>query len=251
MSSPTIFPSVFLLIIVAAMVILSSTSIEGVTTEDHFVYASPSNTSTLPGFNFAAAGDWGCTSHTTDAVNNMVDKNSELILGLGDYEYYGDNADCWLEIVEPIDDKMKIAIGNHEVEGESKLTQYMEHFGLSNQYYSFDNQNVHFTVMPDYVSDEIGSEQYIFVQNDLAKAAADPNIDWIVLVHHSQKYAATTNYDIPDENEWNSIYHPLFEQYNVDLVLQGHQHNYQRTYPIMYNNDSPANPIITDRYILQ
>ena len=38
-------------------------------------------------------------------------------------------------------------------------------------------QNVHFTVMLDYVSDEIGSEQYTFVQNDLAKAAADPNID--------------------------------------------------------------------------
>jgi hypothetical protein len=31
--------------------------------------------------------------------------------------------------------------------------------------------------MLDYVSDEIGSEQYTFVQNDLAKAASDPNID--------------------------------------------------------------------------
>jgi hypothetical protein len=90
-SATTIFPSVFLLIIVATMVILS-TSIEEVTTEDHSVYASPSNTSTLPGFNFAAAGDWGCTSHTIDTVNNIVDKNPELILGLGDYEYYGDDA---------------------------------------------------------------------------------------------------------------------------------------------------------------
>jgi hypothetical protein len=248
MSSPTIFPSVFLLIIVAAMVILSSTSIEGVTTEDHFVYASPSNTSTLPGFNFAAAGDWGCTSHTTDTVNNIVDKNPELILGLGDYEYYGDYADCWLEIVEPIDDKMKIAIGNHEVEEESKLTQYMEHFGLSNQYYSFDYQNVHFTVMSDYVSDEIGSEQYRFVQNDLAKAAAAaPNIDWIVIVHHDQEYASTANNLLSRANKWKEAYHPLFEQYNVDLVLQGHQHNYQRTYPIKYDSDTPISPIITDR----
>ena len=105
-----------MLIIVTAIVILS-TSIEEVTTKDHSVYASPSNTSTLPVFNFAATGDWGCTSHTTNTVNNIVDKNSELILGLCDYEYYGDNAYCWLEIVEPIDDKMKIAIGNHEVEG--------------------------------------------------------------------------------------------------------------------------------------
>jgi len=248
MASPTtIFPSVFLLIIVTAIIILSSTSIEEVTTKDHSVYASPSNTSTLPGFNFAAAGDWGCTSHTIDTVNNIVDKNPELILGLGDYEYYGDDADCWLEIVEPIDEKMKIAIGNHEVEGESKLTQYMEHFGLTDQYYSFDYQNVHFTVMSDYVSDEIGSEQYTFVQNDLAKAAADPNIDWIAIVHHDQEYASTVNNLLSRANEWKEAYHPLFEQYNVDLVLQGHQHNYQRTYPIKYDSDTPISPIITDR----
>jgi hypothetical protein len=100
--------------------------------------------------------------------------------------------------------------------------------------------------MSDYVSYEIGSEQYDFVKDDLAKAAADPNIDWIIIVHHDQQYASTKDYDIPDENEWNDTYHPLFEQYNVDLVLQGHGHNYQRTYPIKYNSDTPINPIITD-----
>ncbi|HEX2068058.1 MAG TPA: hypothetical protein VHF08_05110, partial [Nitrososphaeraceae archaeon] len=39
------------------------------------------------GFNFAAVGDWACTSHTTDTINNIVDKNPELVLGLGDYSY--------------------------------------------------------------------------------------------------------------------------------------------------------------------
>jgi hypothetical protein len=123
MSSPAIFRSVFLLIIVVAGMVILSTSIEGVTI-DHSVYASPSSTSTLPGFNFAAAGDWACTSYTIDTVNNIVDKNPEVILGLGDLSYE-DTADCWLEIVEPIDDKMKIAFGNHEVEVKSKLIQYM------------------------------------------------------------------------------------------------------------------------------
>jgi hypothetical protein len=37
----------------------------------------------------------------------------------------------------------------------------------------------------------------------------------------------------------------LFDRYNVDLVLQAHQHNYQRTYPIKFNEDSPSNPIKT------
>jgi hypothetical protein len=30
-----------------------------------------------------------------DTVNNIVDKNLELIVGLGDYKYYGDDADYW------------------------------------------------------------------------------------------------------------------------------------------------------------
>jgi hypothetical protein len=247
--SSAIFSPVSLLII-AVMVIISSTSIEGIASENHSVYASPSSppppsTATLSNFNFAAVGDTNCNSITESIVEDIQTKAPEIVLGLGDYIYNDDEADCWLEIVEPIDNIMKIAIGNHET-GEI-LTGLMEHYGLTEQYYSFDYQNVHFTVMSDYVSDEIGSEQHDFVQNDLAKAAADPNIDWIVVSHHSQKYAATKNYDIPEENEWNNIYHPLFEQYNVDLVLQGHQHNYQRTYPIKYNSDSSINPIITDR----
>ena len=157
-----------------------------------------------------------------------------------------DTADCWFEIVEPIDDIMKIAFGNEDLQG-SVLTDLMEHFNLTSQYYSFDYQNVHFTVMSDYVPDEIGSEQYIFVQNDLAKAAADPNIDWIIVVHHNNAYSSTANSVISGAfGQWKEAYHPLFEQYNVDLVLQGHHHSYQRSYPIMYNVDTPRNPIITD-----
>jgi hypothetical protein len=55
--------------------------------------------------------------------------------------------------------------------------------------------------MSDYVPDEVGSEQYIFVQNDLAKAASDPNIDWIVAVHHDQQYASTVNNLLSRANE--------------------------------------------------
>ena len=211
-----------------------------------YVYAAAASTLSSD-FNFATAGDWACTSDTTDTVNNILDKNPELILGLGDYDYYGPDANCWLERVQPIDDKMKIAIGNQDVEMESKFAQYIEHFGLTNQYYSFDYQNVHFTVMSDYVPDEIGSEQYRFVQNDLAKAAADPNIDWIIVVHHNNAYSSTANSVISGAfGQWKAAYHPLFELYNVDLVLQGHHHSYQRSYPIQYNSDTSRNPIIID-----
>ena len=32
----------------------------------------------------------------------------------------------------------------------------------------------------------------------------------------------------------------------MDLVLQAHSHNYERTYPILYNNKDSENPIIVN-----
>jgi hypothetical protein len=198
------------------------------------IYVAPSE------FNFAAAGDWGCTYDTTDTVNNIVDKNPELVLGLGDYSYDEDPADCWLKKVKPINDKMKIAIGNHDME---KLNIYTNHFGLREQYYSFNYYNVHLVALSTELGYKPFSSQYEFVENDLSKAASDPNIDWIVVYFHKQMYASPSNHD--DYPTLRSTYHPLFNEYGVDLVLQAHNHNYERTYPIKFNSNSPFNPIAT------
>jgi hypothetical protein len=48
------------------------------------------------------------------------------------------------------------------------------------------------------------------------------------------------------QSSLRDAYHPLFDRYNVDLVLQAHQHNYQRTYSLNYNSDNPSNPIETN-----
>jgi hypothetical protein len=198
------------------------------------IYVAPSE------FNFAAAGDWGCTDDTTDTVNNIVDKNPELVLGLGDYSYDEDPADCWLKKVKPINDKMKIAIGNHDM---GKLNIYTNHFGLREQYYSFNYYNVHLVALSTELGYKPFSSQYEFVENDLSKAASDPNIDWIVVYFHKQMYASPSNHD--DYPTLRSTYHPLFNEYGVDLVLQAHNHNYERTYPIKFNSNSPFNPITT------
>jgi hypothetical protein len=198
------------------------------------IYVAPSE------FNFAAAGDWGCTYDTTDTVNNIVDENPELVLGLGDYSYDEDPADCWLKKVKPINDKMKIAIGNHDME---KLNIYTNHFGLREQYYSFNYYNVHLVALSTELGYKPFSSQYEFVENDLSKAASDPNIDWIVVYFHKQMYASPSNHD--DYPTLRSTYHPLFNEYGVDLVLQAHNHNYERTYPIKFNSNSPFNPITT------
>jgi Calcineurin-like phosphoesterase len=198
------------------------------------IYVAPSE------FNFAAAGDWGCTSDTTDTVNNILGKNPELVLGLGDYSYDEDPAECWLKKVKPINDKMKIAIGNHDME---KLNIYTNHFDLREQYYSFNYYNVHLVALSTEIAYKPFSSQYEFIENDLSRAASDSNIDWIVVYFHKQMYTSPSNHD--DYPTLRSTYHPLFNEYGVDLVLQAHNHNYERTFPIKFNSNSPSNPLAT------
>ena len=44
---------------------------------------------TIPNFNIAAVGDWGCNSNTDKTVNSIKSQipSPDLILGLGDYSY--------------------------------------------------------------------------------------------------------------------------------------------------------------------
>jgi len=218
------------------------------------VYAAAASTLSSSDFNFAAAGDWACTSDTTDTVNNIIDKSPELVLGLGDYSYE-DTADCWFDIIQPINNIMKIAIGNHEIEG-SILAEYMEHFSLTSQYYSFDYQNVHFIALAtesEYldVSNDKAKEQLAFVKSDLEKASTNPNIDWIIpFFHRMMYYEEHESCSIVGEHDQNlvDIYHPLFEKYEVHLVLQAHSHTYERTYPLKTNvENSSEDPIVTSK----
>ena len=217
------------------------------------IYAAAASTLSSD-FNFATAGDWACTSDTIDTVNNILDKNPELVLGLGDYSYE-DSADCWLDITQPIDNIMKIAIGNHEIEEESILTEYMNHFGLTSQYYSFDYQNVHFIALAtesEYLdmSKDKAKEQLAFVKSDLEKASTNPNIDWIIpFFHRMMYYEEHESCSIVGEHDNNlvDIYHPLFEKYGVHLVLQAHSHTYERTYPLKTNAENSEDPIVTSK----
>jgi glucose/arabinose dehydrogenase/predicted MPP superfamily phosphohydrolase len=209
----------------------------------------------LSDINIAATGDWSCTFNTKNTVENIINKSPELILGLGDYAYRNDAA-CWLEIINPIENKMKIAIGNHddkayvdgiEVPSNERLEEYMNQFNLTEQFYSFDYHNVHFLAISTEDSYEKNSMQYRFVQNDLKNAASNNNTNWIVVFYHRVAY--TSPGMVGSVVDFRDTYHPLFDKYGVDIVLQAHTHNYQRSFPISYNTGNSSNPIIKDHAI--
>jgi hypothetical protein len=47
------------------------------------------------------------------------------------------------------------------------------------------------------------------------------------------------------DEELSELYHPLFDKYGVDIVLQAHVRNYQRSFPLEFNQESPLNPTVT------
>ena len=197
-------------------------------------------------FNFAAAGDFGCSENAKNTVKNMEDSNPELVLPLGDLSYQS-TANCWFDTMTPLKGKIMITFGYHDVsDGAEKLDQYVKGFDIDKHYYSYDYNNVHFLVMASESKFKNGSEQYDFVKRDLEQTSKNKDINWIVVTNYRPLYTSPSKQTA--EQSMTDLYHPLFDKYGVDLVLQAHNHNYQRTYPLTYNPESGSNPIITNQF---
>jgi hypothetical protein len=205
-------------------------------------------------FNFVTAGDFGCGDETNRTIEGMVKKNPEIVIALGDLSY-DKSATCWLNSIIPLDTpgKIKITFGDHDLSRKMfKYNDYIRHFNMSKPFYSFNHANVHFLALATAKNSIIpylnGSEQYNFVQKDLISARNNKSIDWIIVYSFRPFYSSVTSHS--GQEELPDTYHPLFDMYNVDVVLQAHSHNYQRTFPLIYNGNSflPLyNPVIVDK----
>jgi Icc-related predicted phosphoesterase len=194
-----------------------------------------------------AAGDWGCTENTRDTVANIKNLSPNLVLALGDYSY-SNTPTCSLNIVKPIKPITRINIGNHDDQSVILLRAYLNHFGLSKKYYSYNIQNVHILTMSTELPFAVGSKQYSFVLNDLKSAATSRSIKWIIVNLHIPLYTSPNTCNestCAGHKILRETYHPLFDKFGVDIVLEGHVHNYQRSYPIACNPKNFSSPIVT------
>jgi 3',5'-cyclic AMP phosphodiesterase CpdA len=142
------------------------------------------------------------------------------------------------------------AAGNHEIEkqnGPIGLAAFQTYFKvpstetdpeLDNLWYSFTASSVHVIVLQNddiclqdggnvYVNGYSGGRQLAFLQQELAKARRCREIDWIVVAMH-QVMVSSSDANGADLG-LRAKYGPLFDQYGVDLVLCGHEHNYERS----------------------
>lgn len=137
--------------------------------------------------------------------------------------------------------------GNHEIFAEIYYNQFALPAmpGIASAYvehgWSVNVGNVHFVGL-DSGSEEACIDQTPWLTGDLKKAQADPDIDWTLVQFHHGTYSASlhgsTTYV---QKQWV----PLFEKYGVDLVLNGHDHNYERSVPILADKPTTQDKGIT------
>lgn len=116
--------------------------------------------------------------------------------------------------------------GNHdEVEGDARA--FTAHFNLprsgakgtnSGTNYSFDYGTVHVAVLN---SEGQYDKQEAWLRRDLAQT----DKPWKIVALHRGPYGGNSFEKVMD---WTDV----FDEYGVDLVLQGHNHEYSRSYPL-------------------
>jgi len=82
-----------------------------------------------------------------------------------------------------------------------------------------------------YVRGYSGGAQTRWLETTLAAARRDASIDWIVAQMHQCACSSSrtgNGSDLGIREEWL----PLFDRYEVDLVLCGHDHDYERSFPV-------------------
>jgi len=191
-------------------------------------------------FTFVTAGDSRSDDGKIAAnANRLAAIPSNFWLFSGDMTEVGTQAEWWywFDAMRPILARHVLmpVQGNHEVVADLYYNQFVlpGMAGLPPEWqehgWSFDYGNIHVVGLDSNTEDTVAS-QLEWLKADLAKADADPDIDWKIVMFHHPVYSASSAHGstLRVQKYWL----PVFEQYHVDLTLTGHDHDYERTKPI-------------------
>jgi hypothetical protein len=195
-------------------------------------------------FVFTAFGDHGVGPDPAKNVQNIVREQPAFHLLLGDVSYAGgSNQPVWdkyLRQIEPMASGIPYmsTLGNHEneritVHGQRRdigYVSYLARFALPDRetWYSFDYGCARFVAFNS--DDFSNSEQLRWLESTLSDARQRKEIKWLIVYFHHPLYSS--NKGRGNNVKLIKAIEPLLDKYKVDLVLAGHDHHYERQYPI-------------------
>ncbi len=195
--------------------------------------------------------DWGTSSGTKSTIDNILnfqnsDPTFKTICIQGDVSYQS-TGDKWISMTAELrksGKKMYFVPGNHEYsDGKGLVKQYQQALGQTNPtWFSVTIGNMFIIGADQYKDFKSGSAQYNFIKSEMEKAKNNSSILWRVLFAHEPIYSAKSDHG--NNSSFRDTYHPLMDANKFDFFMNGHNHNYQRSFPLRYNSGSPSSPTI-------
>ncbi|KAJ0818362.1 putative phosphoric monoester hydrolase [Helianthus annuus] len=220
-------------------------------------------------------GDLGLTYNTTSTVTHLIKNNPDLMLLVGDAAYAnlyltdGTASDCyscpihethqprwdyWGRYMQRLTSKVPIMAieGNHEIEEQVNNTMFAsysarfafpseESGSKSTMYYSFNAGGIHFLMLGGYTAYDKSSDQYKWLQRDLAKV--DRKVTpWLVGVWHPPWYNTYAAHYKEVECMRVALEELLYNA-GVDIVFNGHVHAYERSNRVYNYTLDPCGPV--------
>jgi calcineurin-like phosphoesterase family protein len=198
-------------------------------------------------FSFTAAGDYGQTSHTDANLNYIAKSGVNFNLAIGDLNYdpthvTPDAYSAYLKSHLPANFPFEIVAGDHDTDNiDHYAVDLPDHLGhLTGTYakeYAFDYPAVGplarfillspSNVIPGYLYNKGGSH-YNWVAQEI-DGARNAHIRWVIVAMH--EYCFTIgSLGCPASDLLN-----LLISKKVDLILQGHKHDYQTSKQLAFN----------------
>jgi hypothetical protein len=216
-------------------------------------------------FRFATFGDMGVSDAAARNVRLLTLADPAFCFVVGDLCYADPSGgtssaapsqayrpevwDRWLAQIAPSASRIPwmATVGNHEMErgaGELGYDGYLARFALpgngvpGSPTYSFRYGSVGFVALDgndaSYEIDRnrgyLGRVQDEWLERSLRALRADPAVEFVVVGFHNCMYCSNVVHGSDGGNR--SRWQALFERHRVDLVVNGHNHCYERTHPV-------------------
>jgi uncharacterized protein (TIGR03437 family) len=199
-------------------------------------------------FSFLAFGDSGSgTAEQLALARLMEQERPSFVLPLGDLAYmtgtFEQFQSRYFGIYRELMKRVAFfpCLGNHDYMTRSGFPYLTLHDvpspqsvppGDRGRYYSFDWGNAHFIALDSndplvYAAQGTGP-MLEWLENDLRNTRKF----WKIAYVHHAPYAAGVNENDPLSDLVRRHVVPILERYGVALVLSGHEHSYQRSYPM-------------------
>lgn len=179
---------------------------------------------------FVILGDSGNGQPAQRAIAARISNvPMDAILFLGDIAYksgtYAELQTRFFEIYANLFQRVPVyaAIGNHDnrtLHGKPFEEAFI--FPNNERWYSFDLGDVHFVALD---TTRIGREQAAWLDADLGRT----DRKFTVVIGHHPPYTAARRGSNRGFRRW---FVPVLNRHRVELVLTGHEHQYERTKPI-------------------